>query len=152
VLSADEKFGEAMDILRFTATIRAVKFYPAAIFALVFAVVPALHAQTKHDKKSSHAAAANSATSAGAASAFTLNDGRLARIDDSRVSLAKPGGKYTSAAAGRYSTREGKLLLVGNDGRLKNSTTLPVEVPPQPEVKRTTARSNGQYHQTGSNL
>jgi hypothetical protein len=117
----------------------------------LFVLLPSLQASTKHKKTRSHTATAK-ATSPAAAATITLKDGRLARIENGRVMLAQSSGKYVVAAPGRYSTRDGKFLLIGNEGRLTNSTNLKVEAAPQPEKKRTAPTSNGVYHQTGSHL
>ncbi|MFL6527636.1 MAG: hypothetical protein ACJ8IQ_06020 [Chthoniobacterales bacterium] len=127
-----------------------MKSYKIAASLLLIVVLPSLHA-ADHKQGAKHATATKTSSAASSATSVTLNDGRAATIENGRVMLAQ-GGKQVPAPGGRYTTREGKVLLVGNDGRLTNSASLKAEAPPQPEMKRAVPSRNGQLHQTGSNL
>jgi hypothetical protein len=127
-----------------------VKFFIIASFLSVTIALPALRAADPKKGKSG-AAVSKSAKAAVTKKSVTLKDGRVAVIENGLVTFAQ-GGKPVAAPSGRYTTREGKVLLVGNEGRLTNSESLKAEPPPQPEAKRVAPASNGQRHQTGSNL
>lgn len=126
-----------------------MKSYQIAVLFVIVAL-PSLHAadQKKERAKTTTTKSASPATSV---KSVTLKDGRIVTIENGRVMLAQ-GGKPTLMPGGRYITREGKVLLVGNEGRLTNSASLKAEAPPEPEQKRATPTSSGQRHQTGSNL
>src|SRR4051812_49395312 len=127
-----------------------VKSFKIAAFLFLIVLLPSLRA-SDHKHGAKDAVATKTSSAASAATSVTLKDGRVATIENGRVMLAQ-GGKQVPAPGGRYTTREGTVLLVGNDGRLTNSASLKAEAPPQPEMKRATPTSNGPRRQTGSNI
>jgi hypothetical protein len=127
-----------------------VKSFKIAASLFLVLLLPSVRA-AEHKKGAKHTTATKTSSAASAATSVTLKDGRVATIENGRVTLAQ-GGKQVPAPGGRYTTREGKVLLVGNDGRLTNSASLKAEAPPQPEMKRATPTNNGPRRQTGSNI
>ena len=83
----------------------------------------------------------------------TLRDGRHGMVVNGRLMLLRKGGKSHPASSGRYTTQEGKLLVVGTEGRLEADTSASQTASkPQPEKKREAPSVNSSYHQTGTHL
>ncbi len=105
---------------------------------------------------------------------ITLKQGGRAFVKEGRLMLAGAGGRYALAPAGRYGTLEGKVLLVGKEGRLDSATvnalamaqTRPAASPaprpvtppvagrtkPGPKPRGTPSGTWGIRRQTGTNL